>query len=182
MKIYTKTGDSGSTSLHGGKRVPKFHNRIEAYGTIDELLSFCGLVRDSYDNTYYNELFIEIQDRLMTIASLLATDDNTIAGQLPQLYEEDIIRLEMEMDKIDKIIPPLRNFILPGGSPIVSICHITRTVCRRAERVVIKLSEESTVHPLIIKYLNRLSDFLFMYSRLISKELNQKDIHWKPRL
>ncbi len=182
MKIYTKSGDNGTTSLLSGKRVPKSHLRIEAYGAVDELISYCGLVRDSYKNVHYSDLILEIQDRLMTIASLLAADDISIYDKLPQIIEEDILRLEKEIDIIDNTVPALHSFILPGGSQTVSFCHITRTVCRRAERDIIKLSEEYKTDPLIIKYLNRLSDFLFMLSRLISKDLNQKDIPWEPKL
>ena len=182
MKIYTKSGDKGQTSLLSGKRVPKHHIRIEAYGTVDELNSFCGLLRDMYQNQYYQALIVEIQDRLMSIASVLSADETIENINLPKLYEEDIRRLENEIDKMDEALPPLRSFILPGGNPVVSVCHLTRTVCRRAERIITRLSEESEVNNLIIVYLNRLSDFLFTLSRLISRDLDAKEIIWKPKL
>ena len=182
MKIYTRGGDRGTTSLLSGKIVPKHHLRIESYGTVDELIAFCGLLRDSYSNEYYTKLIAEIQDRLMTIASLLANDDTALIAQLPSLYEEDVVVLEKEIDKMEEQLPPIRTFVLPGGNYVVSVCHVTRTVCRRAERVVIRLSEEEDVNPLVIKYLNRLSDFLFVLSRLISRELDVKETNWKPKL
>ncbi|AMM50179.1 cob(I)yrinic acid a c-diamide adenosyltransferase [Rufibacter sp. DG15C] len=183
MKIYTKTGDKGETSLIGGTRVKKSHVRIEAYGTVDELNAFIGVVRDQEVNQKRQALFSEIQDRLFTIGSTLATDpgkDTKI--QTPDLQEEDIQFLEKEMDALDQNLPPLRNFILPGGHVAVSFCHVARTVCRRAERLSIALQEDSPVDDLIIKYLNRLSDFLFVLSRAISQELGAQEITWKPRI
>lgn len=182
MKIYTKKGDKGKTSLLSGKIVPKHHIRIDAYGTIDELVSYCGLLRDSINNKYYENLFVDIQDRLMTIASVLSAENHANNLQLPQLKEDDIITLEKEIDKIEEQLPPLSSFIIPGGNTVVSFCHITRTISRRAERIVTKLSEECEVNSLILKYLNRLSDFLFVLSRLISRDLNAKEISWKPKL
>jgi len=182
MKIYTKGGDGGTTSLLNGRRVSKSDMRIEAYGTVDELISFCGLLRDIWFNEYYNELIINIQDRLMIIASILSAEGNAKKFNLPVLKEEDIMKLETEIDKINEVVTPLRSFVLPGGNPAVSICHVTRTVCRRAERNIITLSEGSDTDPLILKYINRLSDFLFMLSRLISRDLNAKEITWEPKL
>lgn len=183
MKIYTKTGDKGETSLIGGTRVKKSHARIEAYGTVDELNSFIGVVRDQEVNQKRQALFSEIQDRLFTIGSTLATDpDRDTKIQTPDLHEEDIQFLEKEMDALDQNLPPLRNFILPGGHVAVSFCHVARTVCRRAERLSIALQEDSLVDDLIIKYLNRLSDFLFVLSRAISQELGAQEITWKPRI
>lgn len=182
MKIYTRGGDKGITSLLSGKIVPKHNLRIEAYGTIDELIAYCGLLRDLYTNEYYRNLILDIQDRLMTVGALLSNDDKSLIPELPKLLEEDVVNLENEIDKIDDIIPPLRAFILPGGNQVVSICHIARTVCRRAERVTIRLSEEEEIDILTVNYLNRLSDFLFMLSRLISNELNVEEISWKPKL
>ena len=182
MKIYTKGGDKGTTSLLGGKIVAKHHLRIEAYGTVDELIAFCGLLRDSYPDEYYVQLVSVIQDRLMTMASLLAADDKSLISQLPRLYEEDVISLEKEIDRMEESLPPLRTFVLPGGNQAVSVCHVTRTVCRRAERVIIRLSEEAEVDPIIIKYMNRLSDFLFVLSRLISRELKVEETKWEPKL
>jgi cob(I)alamin adenosyltransferase len=183
MKIYTKTGDKGETSLIGGTRVKKSHLRIEAYGTIDELNSFIGVVRDQEVNQKRQDIFSEIQDRLFTIGSTLATDpDKEGKIQTPDLHEGDITFLEAQMDLLDQTLPALRSFILPGGHPSVSFCHVARTVCRRAERLTIALQEESPVDDLVIKYLNRLSDYLFVLSRAIGFELGVKEITWKPRM
>ena len=182
MKIYTKGGDKGTTSLIGGRRVPKYHSKIEAYGTVDELISYTGLLRDHYENEHYREVLIEIQDRLMTISSLLAADCEGCEEELPKILPEDILILEREIDDMEENLPPLKSFVLPGGHPVVSICHITRTICRRAERITIKVGEEFKVEELIIQYLNRLSDFYFVLSRLISKDLNAVETPWKPKL
>jgi cob(I)alamin adenosyltransferase len=182
MKIYTKGGDKGQTSLIGGKRVPKYHERIEAYGTVDELIAYIGLLRDSLNDINHKNLLIQIQDRLMTAASLLATDSDQDKKSLPKIDEEDIVYLEKAIDRMEKDLLPLHTFILPGGHSVVSICHVTRTVCRRAERITVKLTEISGSDELIIKYLNRLSDFLFVFSRLISNELGASEIPWKPSL
>jgi cob(I)alamin adenosyltransferase len=182
VKIYTKGGDKGSTSLIGGRRVPKYHSKIEAYGTLDELISYAGLLRDYFENEHYSQLLIEIQDRLMTCSSLLAADCDGCEDELPQIHPEDIHMLEKEIDAMEEELPPLKSFILPGGHPAVSICHITRTVCRRAERITIRVAEEFKVDEQIIQYLNRLSDFFFVLSRLISRDLNVKEIPWKPKL
>ncbi len=181
-KIYTKTGDKGQTSLIGGTRVPKHHIRIEAYGTIDELNSFIGLVRDNISEKELFDLLIEIQDRLFTIGSLLAADPNKNKMQLPQIFESDIIVLEKAIDKMNETLPEMKHFILPGGNRIVSYCHIARCVCRRGERAVLKLAENEKVDELIYKYLNRLSDHLFVLCRKLSKDLNANEIQWKPRL
>ncbi len=182
MKIYTKTGDAGKTSLIGGKRVLKSDARIEAYGTVDELIAYCGLLRDSIQHEYYRNLLIRIQDRLMVAASLLAADGKKFEEGLPRIVEKDIIFLEKEIDIMEEKLPPLRSFVLPGGHPTVSHCHIARTICRRAERKTILMAETSPTDPLVIKYLNRLSDFLFVLSRLITKELKAEEIPWKPGL
>jgi cob(I)alamin adenosyltransferase len=182
MKIYTKTGDKGKTSLIGGKRVSKYHQRIEAYGTIDELMSYIGLIRDQEIDTDSKAILIEIQDRLMTCASVLATDSEDGTVKIPEIKEQDIEFLEKEIDRLDAELPPLRQFVLPGGHTVVSYCHIARTVCRRSERIIIKLSEEFFVPELIIKYINRLSDFLFVLSRKFSKDFNIKEIPWQPKL
>jgi cob(I)alamin adenosyltransferase len=183
MKIYTKTGDRGETSLIGGTRVKKSHARIEAYGTVDELNAFIGVVRDQDINQKRQPLFSEIQDRLFTIGSTLATDpDKEGKVPTPDLHEADIKLLEEQMDLLDEVLPPLRHFVLPGGHPAVSFCHVARTVCRRAERLVIALQEESPVDDLVVKYLNRLSDFLFVLSRAMAFELGVKEITWKPRM
>lgn len=182
MKIYTKTGDKGQTSLIGGTRVPKHHTRIEAYGTVDELNSYIGLVRDQQIDLYSKELLIEIQDRLFTIGSSLASDPKKSKMKIPDLKEEDIILLEKEIDKMNETLPEMRSFVLPGGHTTVSFCHIARCVCRRAERNIIHLSETSFVAELVIKYLNRLSDYLFVLSRKIAHDLNTSEIPWKPRM
>lgn len=182
MKIYTKTGDSGSTSLIGGKRVSKFHVRIEAYGDMDELISYIGLLRDTYDVEYYQLLLIWIQDRLMLCSSLLAHDNEGEAIELPVLSEKDINRLEKEIDKMESSLSPLRSFVLPGGHQTVSICHITRTVCRRVERKVIKLKDQEKIDDIIIVFLNRLSDFFFVLSRQMSKDFQVDEIPWNPKL
>jgi cob(I)alamin adenosyltransferase len=181
MKIYTKTGDKGQTSLIGGTRVPKHHIRIEAYGTIDELNSWTGLLRDTVTDASVKELLIEIQDRLFTIGSILASDPEKSKMKLPELHAEDITRLEKAIDEIDAIVPPMKSFVLPGGHEIVSHCHIARCVCRRAERNVIHLSETAAVADLVIQYLNRLSDYLFMLSRKLTHDLGAEEIPWKPR-
>jgi cob(I)alamin adenosyltransferase len=182
MKIYTKTGDKGETSLIGGTRVPKYHDRIEAYGTIDELISYIGLIRDQKIDDHSISVLIEIQDRLMTCASILATDCDNCKVKIPEIYNSDIETLEKEIDKMEKVLPPLRSFILPGGHPIVSFCHIARNVCRRAERISIKVQDQFKHSEKVIQYINRLSDYLFVLSRKLSVDLYAKETHWKPRV
>ncbi len=183
MKIYTKTGDQGLTSLIGGARVPKSSLRIDCYGTVDELNSYIGLLRDQDVNAPRRDLLKEIQDRLFTIGSHLATDPGKEARQpLPDLHAEDVALLETEMDRMDKELEPLRAFILPGGHPAVSFGHVARCVCRRAERLVIQLREESPVEDLVVMYLNRLSDYLFVLSRAMAHDLGVAEVTWKPRL
>jgi cob(I)alamin adenosyltransferase len=182
MKLYTKTGDKGTTSLIGGTRVAKSHLRIDAYGTVDELNSYMCLVRDQEVNKSRADLLKEIQDRLFTIGALLATDPEKSKMKTPDLHEEDIALLEQEIDKMMAEVPPLRSFILPGGHQSVSFCHIARCVCRRAERLAIALQEESPVEELVIKYLNRLSDYLFALCRKMTYELEAEEIAWKARV
>lgn len=182
MKIYTKTGDKGQTSLLGGTRVSKHHIRIDAYGTVDELNSYIGLVRDQKIDLHAKKILSEIQDRLFTIGSTLASDPAKSKVKIPDLKEEDIVLLEEEMDEMNKELPDMKSFILPGGHQIVSFCHITRCVCRRAERKTIALSESSYVSDLVIKYLNRLSDYLFVLSRKLAMDLKVSEIPWKPRM
>lgn len=182
FKIYTKTGDKGQTSLIGGTRVPKHHIRIETYGTVDELNSYIGLIRDQKIDAHSKEVLIEIQDRLFTIGSSLASDPDKSKMKIPDLKEEDITLLEQEMDKMDETLPEMRSFVLPGGHTTVSFCHIARCVCRRAERLAIHLSEDSYVADLVIKYLNRLSDYLFVLSRKLTQDLQASEIPWKPRM
>ena len=180
MKIYTKTGDQGTTSLFGGKRVSKADLRIDSYGTVDELNSFMGLVRDQEVNQKRKEILIRIQNTLFIIGSILATEPGNTKVKIPSLQEDDILFLENEIDSMDATLPPLRFFILPGGHPSVSYCHIARTVCRRAERLTMALHERENTDSLAIKYLNRLSDYLFMLSRKMAKELGAEEIAWKP--
>jgi cob(I)alamin adenosyltransferase len=181
MKIYTKGGDAGETSLLGGTRVSKADLRIEAYGTVDEVNSYLGLIRDVQEDEHRKEILKEIQDRLFTIGSSLAADPNGVNIQKPDLLDVDIQVIEVEIDRMESGLPPLKNFILPGGHQYVSFCHIARCVCRRAERATIRLGEENKVDPLIVKYLNRLSDYLFVLSRVMSLELGAAEVVWKPR-
>lgn len=182
MKIYTKTGDKGKTSLIGGTRVYKSNNRIEVYGTIDELNSYIGLVRDQPVNGVRTDFLKEIQDRLFTIGASLASDPEKSTQKIPDLLESDVILLENAMDEMTAVLPAQRFFILPGGHPAVSFCHVARTVCRRAERLAIGLSQESFVGELVIIYLNRLSDYLFVLSRKMAQELGVEELPWKPRV
>lgn len=182
MKIYTKTGDEGETALIGGTRVPKSDLRIETYGTVDELNSYIGLVRDQMVNAGRQHVLVEIQDRLFTMGSSLASDPTKSTRQIPDLLDSDIALLEREMDAMDAELPELRMFVLPGGHSSVSHCHVARCVCRRAERLVIRLGEASYVDSLIVKYLNRLSDYLFVLSRMMAQELEAEQIPWRPRL
>lgn len=181
MKIYTKTGDKGFTSLIGGTRVPKYHIRIESYGTIDELNSYIGLIRDQDIDAADKTLLKEIQDRLFTIGASLAADPDKSKMVIPDLHTEDVELLEEEMDRINEKIPPLKHFILPGGSNAISFCHIARCVCRRAERLVVQLNDESPVDEKVIIYLNRLSDYLFTLARKVGFENQIPENEWLPR-
>lgn len=181
MKIYTKGGDKGQTSLYGGRRVSKDDIRIEAYGTIDELNSHVGHLISLMPSTNEQlELLLEIQNRLFTIGSNLASDPQKDLP-VPDLYEEDIIKLENAMDNMDAVLQPLRAFVLPGGSSVNSVAHICRTVTRRAERRMISLAGIEEVNPILIKYVNRLSDYFFVVSRFIAHTLNHKETPWVPR-
>ena len=184
QKIYTKTGDKGKTSLIGGTKVLKSDLRIEAYGTIDELNSWMGLVSDYFNDEHANNILKEIQDRLFTIGSSLASDPEKSKMKIPDLKEEDVTLLEQEMDSMESELPEMKSFLLPGGHTTVSFCHVGRCVCRRAERLVTDLSgsTQDGVDPLVIKYLNRLSDYLFVLSRFLAKELNATETPWKPRI
>jgi cob(I)alamin adenosyltransferase len=182
MKIYTKTGDQGTTSLFGGKRVSKADLRIDTYGTVDELNSYIGLVRDQEINQKRKNILVEIQDRLFTIGSILATEPGNIKVKIPHIVEEDVVLLEQEMDKMDTELPPMKFFVLPGGHPSISFGHVARTVCRRAERLTIALNTQEAIDPLVIKYLNRLSDYLFVLCRLMAHELKVEETPWKPRM
>lgn len=182
MKIYTKTGDKGLTSLIGGTRVPKHHLRIESYGTVDELNSYIGLIRDQDIAAKHKEVLKEVQDRLFTIGASLAADPEKSKMKIPDLHTADIGLLEQEIDRMDTELPLLRHFILPGGSNAVSFCHIARCVCRRAERLSVNLSEDSFVEEKVIIYLNRLSDYLFTLSRKIGNEQQIVENEWIPRV
>jgi cob(I)alamin adenosyltransferase len=174
MKIYTKTGDAGTTALFGGKRVSKADLRVDAYGTVDELNSYLGLL-------FEEDSIIHIQDRLFTLGAMLATEPGNTKVKVPQLSEADITFLEKGIDKMEETLEPMRHFILPGGNQAVSFCHIARTVCRRAERLAVALNSAEPIDPLIIKYLNRLSDYLFVLSRYLSKKLNATETPWHPK-
>lgn len=178
MKIYTKTGDKGTTSLIGGTRVPKHHVRIEAYGTVDELNSWIGVIRDSISEEKTKSLLIQIQNQLFTIGSHLASDPEKSHMKLPEITEEHVLALENEMDAIDATVPPMKHFVLPGGHIAVSYCHVARCVCRRAERCVIHLSETAPVEDILLRYINRLSDYLFMLSRKLTHDLGAEEIPW----
>jgi len=181
-KIYTKKGDKGETSLLGGGRVPKYHERVEAYGSLDELNAFIGLLRDELEDNTYHFMLEEIQDRVFTAESLLACSDKNMLDKIPQLHEEDVMLLEKEIDKMNESLPPLNNFILPGGHKAVSLCHIARTVCRRAERMSLKIADDNECDHMVIKYLNRLSDYFFVLARKLAKDFNAVENVWKARL
>lgn len=184
MKIYTKTGDKGKTSLIGGTKVYKSDLRIEAYGTIDELNSYVGLCLDHLNSNKMNNVLAEIQDRLFTIGAALACDpDKETKLKIPDLLETDVELLEKEIDKMNEVLPQMKSFILPGGNISVSTIHIARCVCRRAERCCVRMQKkEMEVEPLIIKYLNRLSDYLFVLARFVAHDLKIEEIPWKPRI
>lgn len=181
-KVYTKTGDRGETALVGGERIGKDHEKIEAYGTVDELNSWIGVLSDANENESRRPVLKEIQDRLFTIGAELASSPDYNRNKLPELFESDIEFLEKEIDKYSEDLEPLKAFILPGGHQLVSFAHVARTTARRAERAAIRLSRTEEVNPLIIKYLNRLSDYLFVLGRKISQEQNAPEIVWQPRI
>jgi cob(I)alamin adenosyltransferase len=184
FKIYTRTGDLGKTSLIGGTKVPKSHLRIESYGTIDELNSYIGLANDLLTHQDSKLMLKEIQDRLFTIGSSLACDpEKEPMMKIPDLKEVDISLLETEIDKMNDVLPEMKSFILPGGHQAVSTLHIVRCVCRRAERICVHMQEEQIfIDPLVIKYLNRLSDYLFVLARFTGNQLAVPEIPWKPRM
>ncbi|MCR9174238.1 MAG: cob(I)yrinic acid a,c-diamide adenosyltransferase [bacterium] len=182
MKVYTKKGDKGTTQLIGGTRVPKSSLRIEAYGTVDELNSYVGLLRDQQIESKHQERLLEIQDRLFTMGSLLAVDEKGTKMELPGLFDADVENLEKWIDDMEEGLEPMKSFVLPGGHVSVSHTHIARCVCRRAERITVDLSQTAEVAPLLIRYLNRLSDYLFVLSRALTKELNATEIPWVPRM
>lgn len=179
MKIYTKKGDKGQTSLIGGVKVSKGETRIHAYGTVDELNSCIGVVRDMYQEKIARSSLFKIQNLLFTIGSHLASHEKS-KMVLPEIAESDITFLEQEMDRMNESLPELTHFILPGGHPAVSHCHVARCVCRRAERLAVELAENEKVEPVIIKYLNRLSDYLFVLARQIGKDSGAEELKWMP--
>lgn len=181
FRIYTKTGDQGQTALFGGRKVPKSHLRVDAYGTVDELNSFIGLLRDGTTDTHIRHVLFEVQHRLFTVGAHLASDPEKPLPT-PDLLLDDIQLLEHEIDSMDAQLPPLRNFILPGGHTTVSNCHVCRTVCRRAERLVVALSESGEpVEAVVLQYLNRLSDYFFMLSRKLAQDLSAEEVVWNKR-
>jgi len=188
MKVYTKTGDTGTTALFGGTRVPKHHIRIESYGTVDELNSHIGLIRDQEINQLYKNVLIEIQDRLFTVGAILATppEKEILKSGEKRLQnlgitESDIEFLEKEIDSMEESLPQMTHFVLPGGHTTVSYCHIARCVCRRAERLAVHLNDIEPTDELVIKYLNRLSDYLFVLARKLSYDLKADEVQWIPR-
>lgn len=188
MKIYTKTGDTGTTSLFGGTRVPKHHIRIESYGTIDELNSYIGLIRDLEIEAHHKNILLEIQDRLFTIGAIMATppEKEVLKNGQPRLTInkvslEDIQLLEKEIDTMDTMLPQMTHFVLPGGHTTVSYCHITRCVCRRAERLATYLNDVEPIEETVLSYLNRLSDYLFVLARKLSYDLQVEEKKWIPK-
>lgn len=181
MKVYTRKGDDGSTGLIGGTRVSKDDIRIEAYGTVDELNSWLGLIRDQEAASEYKTELVEIQEHLFSIGSHLASDPNKGRMALPEVPESAVSRLEQGIDEMEATLEPMTNFVLPGGHEAVSKIHIARCVCRRAERRVITLSKNAQIDPLLIRYLNRLSDYLFVLSRRVNLTAKGEEIPWKPR-
>lgn len=181
LQIYTKTGDDGTTGLIGGSRVKKYDLRLEAYGTIDELNSHIGLILTVDIDERARRVLTEIQSKLFVIGSQLATDDQIVklAGQMP-CSEQDIEKLEQEMDHMFEILPRLNHFILPAGVPGTTYAHLARTVCRRAERRVVELSDKKGVDPILIRYINRLSDYLFVLARKINQDHHGEEILWLP--
>ena len=188
MKIYTKTGDTGTTALFGGTRVPKHHIRIESYGTVDELNSHIGLVRDQKTEKRTKETLLQVQDRLFTIGAILATDPEKATLKngkerlnIPKISAKDILFLEEEIDVMNEALPEMTHFVLPGGHQSVSFCHIARCVCRRAERLATALNEIEAFDEEVLTYLNRLSDYLFVLARKLSYDLQAEEIAWIPK-
>lgn len=180
FRIYTKTGDEGDTALFGGRRVAKSHLRVDAYGTVDELNSYVGWLRDSVLEEEIKQLLTQVQHRLFTVGAALASDPEK-HPPIPDLLPEDIALLEKQIDRMDAHLPPLKHFILPGGHTTVSVCHVCRTVCRRAERLVVALHQTDPVEPLVLQYLNRLSDYFFMLARQLGHDLGAEEVIWNPR-
>jgi len=187
MKVYTKTGDKGTTALFGGSRVPKYHIRIESYGTVDELNSYIGLIRDQEMSQIYKDQLIHIQDKLFTLGAILATDPEKAILKngkerlnIARITEEDVAYLENAIDEMEKELPPMTHFVLPGGHTTVSYCHIARCVCRRAERLSTHLNDIEPTDEMVLKYLNRLSDYLFVLARKLTFDLKADEVKWIP--
>ena len=187
MKIYTKTGDKGTTALFGGTRVKKYNLRIESYGTVDELNSYIGLIKDQEISKEIKNSLLQIQTELFTLGAMLATppEKETLKSgkerlNIPKIDEASILFLENGIDTMEEELPQMTHFILPGGHQAVSFCHIARCVCRRAERLSVELNDQETVNNDILKYLNRLSDYLFVLARKLSKDLSVEEIKWIP--
>ncbi len=187
MKVYTKTGDKGTTALFGGSRVPKYHIRIESYGTVDELNSYIGLIRDQEIAPVYKAQLIHIQDKLFTLGAILATDPEKAILKngkerlnIARISEDDVAYLEDAIDEMEKELPPMTHFVLPGGHTTVSYCHIARCVCRRAERLSTHLNDIEPTDEMVLKYLNRLSDYLFVLARKLTFDLNADEVKWIP--
>ena len=180
MKIYTKTGDLGQTSLLGGTRVPKSHERVDAYGTIDELNSFLGLLRDQHIGEHYKQVLLRIQENLFVAEARIAADPGLTHTSLPFFEDKEILFLEDEIDEMNKSLKELTHFILPGGYAPSSLCHVSRTICRRAERAVIRLSATDPAEEIIIRYLNRLSDYLFVLARKTGQDAGADETLWTP--
>jgi cob(I)alamin adenosyltransferase len=178
MKIYTLTGDDGTTSLSGGRRIPKHDARVEAYGSVDELIAWIGLLRSQPENNSRKDFLVYIQDQLMATAAVLASDPENPSGKTLLPGSDCVAIVETEIDKIEIELPPIHSFVLPGGNIVVSHCHIARCVCRRAERSVIRLKATEYVPEIVLKFLNRLSDYLFVLSRKICIELDNEEIKW----
>ncbi|AOW16216.1 ATP:cob(I)alamin adenosyltransferase [Polaribacter vadi] len=187
MKIYTKTGDNGTTALFGGSRVKKYNLRIESYGTVDELNSYIGLIKDQDISSAAKDALLKIQNELFTLGAMLATppEKETLKSgkerlNIPKIDENSILFLENEIDKMDEVLPQMTHFILPGGHQAVSFCHVARCVCRRAERLSVELNDNEPINEDILKYLNRLSDYLFVLARKLSLDLQVEEIKWIP--
>lgn len=182
MKIYTKTGDKGTTALVGGRRVEKNHVRIEAYGTADELIAHLAYLRDSIEHKATSDFLLGLLDDLMVASSVLAAGSDDLLDKLPMLSQKSILKLENEIDKLENELPPLNSFILPGGHPAVSLCHVSRTVCRRTERRIYDVMEQESLPEVIAVYFNRLSDYLFVLSRWLGVFFSVDEIKWIPKL
>ena len=188
MKIYTKTGDNGTTALFGGTRVKKYNSRIESYGTVDELNSYIGLIKDQEISDEAKASLLKIQNELFTLGAMLATppEKETLKNgkerlNIPKIDDTSILFLENEIDKMDDVLPQMTHFVLPGGHQAVSFCHVARCVCRRAERLSVELNDEEPLNENILKYLNRLSDYLFVLARKLTQELEIEEIKWIPK-